>query len=235
MKRLLRGVALTMAVGVLALGTDAQAGKRHHGSMGSCGSSGGSHGSHGSSGGSWGSHGSSGGSRGSSDGSRGSRGSRGSSGGSRGSYGSCGSSGGSYGSAGSQGVVYVQPVHHVVTPTVQRVNCPGGVCPLTSTQSKPATVTTVPDATHAFLVVEVPADATVFLAGQRMSMTGTSRVFRIPTKIAGEEYAYPITVEVTREGETRKIEHTGKVVSGRTHTVRINENVEQQLVAVATL
>ena len=91
----------------------------------------------------------------------------------------------------------------------------------------------VSNATYAFLVMEVPADATVFVGGQRTSVAGNSRVFRIPTKAASKGYTCPITIEVTRDGETRKIQHTEQLVSGRTHTVRVNENADQQLVAVA--
>ena len=130
------------------------------GSGGSHGSSGGSGGSHGSSGGSWGSYGSGGGS----GGSWGSYGSGGGSGGSWGSYGSGGGSGGSWGSYGSGGG---SGGYHVVSNV--------GVAGVAAERRV------------AYMNVNVPADAKVYLQDQRMTLTGARRRFVTPEIEDGKE------------------------------------------------
>jgi len=68
------------------------------------------------------------------------------------------------------------------------------------------------------LVVKVPADAMVYLAGQKMSLTGVERRFRIPIAAAGKDYSYPVRVEVVRDGKT--------LVSNSEHKVRGGQQVE---------
>jgi uncharacterized protein (TIGR03000 family) len=172
------GLALASAL-VLVGNTSANAWHYHsHGSYGSCGSSGGSYGSHGSSGGFF-SHGSSGGFF--------SHGSHGSSGGffSHGSSGSSGSSGtyGSYGSSGSSGGVVSTASADVSTST--------------------AVATAAPEnADRAQLVLNVPADAVVYLSNQRMTLEGTVREFTVPGLTAGMEYRYPVRVDLVVDGKT---------------------------------
>jgi uncharacterized protein (TIGR03000 family) len=48
----------------------------------------------------------------------------------------------------------------------------------------------------------VPADATVYLVDQPMTVTGTVRYFVTPELSAGQYYRYPIRVEVVRNGTT---------------------------------
>ena len=158
------------------------------GSHGSSGGSWGSHGSSGGSGGSWGSHGSSGGSGGSwgsygsSGGSGGSWGSYGSSGGSGGSWGSYGSGGGSGGSWGSYGSGGGSGGYHVVSNV--------GVAGVAAERRV------------AYMNVNVPADAKVYLQDQRMTLTGARRRFVTPEIKDGKELVYNLKVEIERDGRT---------------------------------
>ena len=68
------------------------------------------------------------------------------------------------------------------------------------------------------MVAKVPADAVVFLAGQKMSLTGTERKFRIPVADATKAYSYSVRVEVTRGGKT--------LVSNSEHQVRGGQQVD---------
>ena len=125
--------------------------------------------------GSWGSYGSSGGS----GGSWGSYGSSGGSGGSWGSYGSGGGSGGSWGSYGSGGG---SGGYHVVSNV--------GVAGVAAERRV------------AYMNVNVPADATVYLQDQRMTLTGARRRFVTPEIKDGKELVYNLKVEIERDGRT---------------------------------
>lgn len=54
----------------------------------------------------------------------------------------------------------------------------------------------------AHLIVEVPADAKLFINDQRMQSTSSRRVFAIPTVDDGQSYRYQIRAEVIRNGKT---------------------------------
>jgi uncharacterized protein (TIGR03000 family) len=204
LKRFVFGVVV--AVGALAVATDAQAFWGSRGSSGSWGSSGRSSGS---SGGSWGSsggsYGSSGGSWGSSGGSWGSWGSRGSYGsygsyggrfrrgswGSNGSYGSYGSSGssGSHGSAGSAGGegAYIIGSYGEVYAASTPAN---------------SNVQTAREATTTRLTLHVPAEAKVTLAGVETKQAGETRQFSTSRLAPGQEWNdYKVVVEVERDGK----------------------------------
>lgn len=89
------------------------------------------------------------------------------------------------------------------------------------------------DRSTATLVVKVPADADVYLAGQKMSLTGAERRYRIPTADPTKDYSYPVRVEVTRDGkklvsDTKHIVRGGQVVE-----VAVAESDSEELVAVA--
>ena len=203
---------------------------RCKGSSGSSGSSGGWYRSHGSSGssGSSSSHGSSG-----SSGSSSSHGSSGSSGGWYSSHGSSGSSGssssrgssGSSGSRGSKGHV----IYHckVIRKTPAAVSKPAdgaeAIAPPPTTQT---------DRNRAVLVLTVPADADVYLAGQKMSISGTQRRFRIPVSDPGRTYSYPVRVEVVRNGRTLVSESKQKVRGGTQLQLTVAETDSAELVAV---
>ncbi|HMB05391.1 MAG TPA: TIGR03000 domain-containing protein [Isosphaeraceae bacterium] len=104
--------------------------------------------------------------------------SHGSSGGSSGSWGSYGSSGswGSYGSGGGSGGYQV----------VLNVGVAGVAA----------------ERRVAYMNVNVPADATVYLQDQRMTLTGARRRFVTPEIKDGKELVYNLKVEIERDGRT---------------------------------
>ena len=183
MKKFRRSVFGAAWLGALALtfgGADTASARWF--SRGSHGSSGGSGGgsSGGSGGGSYGSYGSGGGSYGSygsgGGSSGGSYGSYGSGGGSYGSYGSGGGSYGSYGSGGGSGGYQV----------VSNVGVAGVAA----------------ERRVAYMNVNVPADAKVYLQDQRMTLTGARRRFVTPEIKDGKELVYNLKVEIERDGRT---------------------------------
>ena len=54
----------------------------------------------------------------------------------------------------------------------------------------------------AYLNVNVPADAKVYLQDQLMTVEGTQRRFVTPTIEAGDQHLYTVKVEVVRDGKT---------------------------------
>ncbi|MBI1916310.1 MAG: TIGR03000 domain-containing protein [Planctomycetes bacterium] len=59
------------------------------------------------------------------------------------------------------------------------------------------------DSNRAKLVVEVPADAKLFIDDQLMKSAAATRVFNTPTLEKGQTYYYELKVEVARDGVTR--------------------------------
>ncbi len=216
-------------------------------SWGSHGSSGGSHGSSGgSSGGSYGSSGgSSGGSHGSSGGSHGihgfiqhviqhfhsSGGSHGSSGGSSGgsyaSYGSSGgSSGGSYGSSGgSSGGSYGSAGGYYVASTVPA----SGYYVASTTQAS------TPTTGVAYLNVNVPADAKVYLENKLMTLGGTDRRFVSPQLPLGSQHVYTVKVEVERNGKTITKTTQAAILAGQEIAVSVKLDARNDKELVATV
>lgn len=192
------------------------------------GSSGGSYGSHGSSGGSYGSVGSAG-----SYGSSGSSGgvshkllrkidraaekvlrksaSHGSSGGSSGGYSSYGSTGASYGSTGSHGS-YGQ-LHTSAHPVY--------ASPAAVTRPVVAAPAAAPE--FAYVVVQLPEDATLFLGGNKTSTNGAVRKFKVPVTDTSRSYPYAVRAELTRNGQVYVAESTETLVAGETLTVKVND------------
>jgi len=184
--------------------------KHFHSSGGSHGSSGGSYGSQGSSGGSYGSYASSGGSYGSSGGSSG--GSYGSYGSSGGSY---GSSGGSYGSAGGYYAASTAPAS-------------GYYVASTSVSSTPSTGV-------AYLNVNVPADAKVYLENKLMTLGGTDRRFVTPQLPLGSQHVYTVKVEVVRNGQTITKTTEAAIVAGQEIAVSVKLDARNDKELVATV
>ena len=212
LKRMLFGVVV--AVGALAVATDAHA---FWGSRGSCGSSGGSWGSSGSSGGSWGSGGSCGGSWGSCGSCGGSWGSRGGlfrrgSWGSGGSYGSCGSCGGGScgscgGSAGSADGAYIIGSYGQVY---------ASSTPASSRMQTASTTTTR-------LTLHVPEDAKVTLAGVETKQSGETREFSTSRLAPGQTWDdYKVVVEVQRDGRTLSEERVIKLQGGEAKELSVD-------------
>ena len=170
------GGADTASAHWFSRGSHGSSGGSSGGSWGSHGSGGGSYGSYGSGGGSYGSYGSGGGSYGSYGSGGGSYGSYGSGGGSYGSYGSGGGSYGSYGSGGGSGGY----------PVVSNVGVAGVAA----------------ERRVAYMNVNVPADAQVYLQDQRMTLTGARRRFVTPEIKDGKGLVYDLKVEIERDGRT---------------------------------
>jgi uncharacterized protein (TIGR03000 family) len=68
--------------------------------------------------------------------------------------------------------------------------------PRKTTQLSPA-----PD--RARLVVDVPADAKLYVDGQLMKTKSENRVFNTPTLRPGQAYYYDLKAEVVRDGESK--------------------------------
>ena len=129
------------------------------------------------------------------------------------------------------------PVVQKPAPVVQKpapVEKPAPVVEKPAPEQRPLVRTfraEVPD--HAILVLEVPEDAVVYLAGQKMSTTGTVRSFRVPLQDAEREYRYPVRLQFTREGKTLAANHTQPLVAGRTIVLRVDEDDLQKVTSIA--
>jgi len=98
----------------------------------------------------------------------------------------------------------------------------------------PPAETTRTDRSKAVLVLKVPADADVYLVGQKMTITGTERRFRIPLADPSKEYTYPVRVEVKRDGKTLVSETKQKLRGGQMLEVAVAESDSAgELVTVA--
>jgi len=239
-----RGLLVAGAVAALAAGGIAEARHRHGSSGGSSGSYGGySYGSSGSygygggyGGGSSGSYGYGGGGYG--GGSSGSYGYGGGGygGGSSGSYGYGGGGyGGGYGSSG--GGTYGPSSVPATGPGPGPAGGPGPANPPGPNKGPgaayaPSDRDLLVSKNRAALNLTVPADAIVYVADKRMTLTGENRAYVTPKLEAGKTMYYPIRVEVVRNGETRSVSHTQVVQPGETINLRFAENDNNLAVAV---
>ncbi|MCP4171201.1 MAG: hypothetical protein GY758_10575 [Fuerstiella sp.] len=198
------------------------------GSLGSTDSSGGSYGSHGSSGGSSGSYGSTGHHHrgllhGLFHGSSGSYGGASSGGASSGGASSGGASSGSYRSASSGGYLssgYTAPAAHHHAARIS----PGYA----------ARPNAVPADEFAYIVVQLPEDATLILGGNRTAVAGNVRKFKIPLSDTQRSYPYTVRAEMTRNGQLFVAQSTETLVAGQTVNVKVNDVTAQPEVDVAT-
>ena len=55
--------------------------------------------------------------------------------------------------------------------------------------------------TRAKLIVDLPADATLYIDDQKMTLTSSRRVFNTPELERGEVYYYMVRAEVLRDGK----------------------------------
>ncbi|MFO0969428.1 MAG: TIGR03000 domain-containing protein [Gemmataceae bacterium] len=55
---------------------------------------------------------------------------------------------------------------------------------------------------RARVVIDVPADAKLYIDGHLMKTTSARRIFQTPDLVAGQTYFYDLKVEVVREGKT---------------------------------
>src|SRR5690606_38346397 len=126
-----------------------------------------------------------------------------------GSYGSTGGYG-STGSHGSHGGSYIveQPVYSAAKQSVE----------------------------SGMLVVDVPADATVFVNGKQTTSTGSHRQFVSHGLNSGQTYSYDVRVEYTVDGETKVESKQVSLTAGDTQKLAFgNAPTEAQTAAVTTL
>ena len=94
-----------------------------------------------------------------------------------------------------------------------------------STQEGGATFRT-PTPTSARLIVELPANAKLFVDDQPMKTTSSRRAFRTPTLEPGQSYYYMLRAELVHDGKT--VQQTKKVVVRAGEEIRANfPNLEQ--------
>jgi uncharacterized protein (TIGR03000 family) len=94
-----------------------------------------------------------------------------------------------------------------------------------------------PSAGVAYLNVNVPADAKVYLQDQLMTIGGTARRFVTPEMRAGVQHLYTVKVEVVRNGQTVSKTAQATVVAGQEVAVEVAFDAQNQkeLVASAAL
>ncbi len=131
-----------------------------------------------------------------------------------------GSSGGSYGSAG--GMVMGS---NVAAPSA-------GETLLTSTSLVAPVAPT--NAGVAYLNVNVPADAKVYLQDQLMTVGGTERRFVTPQMENGVQHVYTVKVEVVRNGQTIAKTAQAAVAAGQEVAVSVAFDAPIQQETVAT-
>lgn len=90
---------------------------------------------------------------------------------------------------------------------------------LSTIEEQPAT----PDDGFAYVVVQLPEDATLYLGGNKTSVSGEVRKFKIPVSDNGKEYSYKIRAELTRHGQTYVAESTEKLIAGKTVSIKVND------------
>lgn len=81
--------------------------------------------------------------------------------------------------------------------------------PSTTPEKKPAPLPPPPldkkkteEQARARVIVDLPADARLFVDGQFMNTTSARRIFQTPELIAGQAYYYELKAEVIRDGQT---------------------------------
>jgi uncharacterized protein (TIGR03000 family) len=52
------------------------------------------------------------------------------------------------------------------------------------------------------VIIDLPADAKLFVDGQRMNGTSSRRMFQTPELIPGQTYYYELRAEIERDGQT---------------------------------
>lgn len=79
------------------------------------------------------------------------------------------------------------------------------------------------DDRFAYVVVQLPADAKLFLGGNKTSVSGAVRKFKIPVSDSSKEYSYTIRAELVRHGQTYVAESTESLVAGKTISIKVND------------
>jgi uncharacterized protein (TIGR03000 family) len=87
----------------------------------------------------------------------------------------------------------------------------------------PQSYDSVTPANQATVVVELPADARLFVDGAPMTLTGPVRVFRTPELQSGLKFSYTLKMEVDRGGRVAADTKVVDIEPGKTTRVRFNE------------
>ena len=77
-------------------------------------------------------------------------------------------------------------------------------------------------ATPATFVVNLPADAKLIVEGVTTRSTSSRRVFISPPLRPGQDYAYSVQAQLTRDGETRTVRRTFPVRAGQQSEVTLD-------------
>ncbi|MDG1895407.1 MAG: TIGR03000 domain-containing protein [Fuerstiella sp.] len=88
-------------------------------------------------------------------------------------------------------------------------------------------------AEFAYIVVQLPKDATLILGGNTTSVTGNVRKFKIPLSNSERSYPYTVRAEMTRGGQLYVAQSTETLVAGETVNVKVNDVAAQPAVDVA--
>ena len=127
-------------------------------------------------------------------------------------------------------IVQPAPVVKQVAPIVQ----PEPVVKNTAPPQRPAVRTFYPEVPdHAVMIVHAPEDAEIYLAGRKMTTTGSVRSYRIPLKDAEREYRYPVRLQFTRDGKILAADHTQTLVAGKTVVLQVDEADLQKVTSIA--
>ncbi len=127
-------------------------------------------------------------------------------------------------------IVQPAPVVKQVAPIVQ----PEPVVKNTAPPQRPAVRTFYPEVPdHAVMIVHAPEDAEIYLAGCKMTTTGSVRSYRIPLKDAEREYRYPVRLQFTRDGKILAADHTQTLVAGKTVVLQVDEADLQKVTSIA--
>jgi uncharacterized protein (TIGR03000 family) len=127
-------------------------------------------------------------------------------------------------------IVQPAPVVKQVAPIVQ----PEHVVKNTAPPQRPAVRTFYPEVPdHAVMIVHAPEDAEIYLAGCKMTTTGSVRSYRIPLKDAEREYRYPVRLQFTRDGKILAADHTQTLVAGKTVVLQVDEADLQKVTSIA--
>jgi len=82
--------------------------------------------------------------------------------------------------------------------------------------------------------VSLPAEATVYLRGQKMTITGPVRRYVIPLPNGTSTFDYPMKVELTgADGKTSETNSTLKIKGGAVIEVKVNSDDNLQLTLAA--
>lgn len=87
----------------------------------------------------------------------------------------------------------------------------------------PVVAAPVVQQSYAYVVVHVPADATLILGGNQTEMGGTVRKFKIPVSSSSDSYDYTVRAELTRGGQLYVAQSTEKLVAGQTVSIKVND------------